>query len=186
MPLSTILGLLLFTSELALSLARRASAGESATHDRATFRRLWIVITLACIAAGLAVRLVPSARFPLATTARAIAIACFATGLAIRWAAILVLGRLFTVNVAIRADHHLVSRGPYAFVRHPSYTGLLLAFAGLAVSFGSWLAIAVLMIPVAFTVAQRIAVEERALAGAFGAEWTEYSARTKRLVPGLF
>ena len=186
MPLSGLLGLLCFGSELALALARRASAAESDAHDRATLRRLWIVITLACVSTGVARAVVPGLRYTLTPAVRTLAIALFAVGLAIRWSAIAALGRLFTVNVAIRDGHHLVTRGPYALVRHPSYTGLLVAFIGLAVSFGSWLGLPVLLVPVTLVVAQRIAVEEHALAGAFGAQWAAYAGRTKRLVPGLY
>ncbi|KAI0341009.1 hypothetical protein BDW22DRAFT_1408152 [Trametopsis cervina] len=52
-----------------------------------------------------------------------------------------VLGELFTYEVAVRASHTLVQRGPYAFVRHPSYTAVVLHLAGIAFLLfepGSW------------------------------------------------
>jgi hypothetical protein len=52
-------------------------------------------------------------------------------GLFIRWTAILTLGRFFTVDVAVHSDHALVENGLYRFVRHPFYTGLLVAFLGV-------------------------------------------------------
>ena len=55
----------------------------------------------------------------------------FVAGLILRWWAIIMLGRFFTVDVTIEKDHELVERGPFRIVRHPSYTGVLLAFVGL-------------------------------------------------------
>ncbi|CCM02171.1 uncharacterized protein FIBRA_04249 [Fibroporia radiculosa] len=52
------------------------------------------------------------------------------------------LGRLFTYEVAIRDDHKLVTSGPYAYIRHPSYTTGLMCWVGMGVasiSQGSWL-----------------------------------------------
>lgn len=52
------------------------------------------------------------------------------------------LGHLFTFHLSVRKDHRLVTRGPYAVVRHPSYTAILISFAGVLIthmSSGSWL-----------------------------------------------
>src|SRR5437773_11448726 len=54
----------------------------------------------------------------------------FVAGLILRWWAIITLGRFFTVDVAIEKDHELVERGPFRWVRHPSYTGVMVAFGG--------------------------------------------------------
>ncbi len=77
--------------------------------------------------------------------------------------AILTLGRLFTVNVAIQADHSVVETGLYRFVRHPSYVGLLLTFVGLGVFFANWLSLFGLLVPIALAVLNRVAKEEQAL-----------------------
>jgi protein-S-isoprenylcysteine O-methyltransferase Ste14 len=52
-----------------------------------------------------------------------------AGGVLFMWWARLHLGRLWSGSVTRKADHHLVNTGPYAFVRHPIYTGLLCALA---------------------------------------------------------
>ncbi len=70
--------------------------------------------------------------------------------------AILTLGRLFTVNVAIQADHSVVETGLYRFVRHPSYVGLLLTFVGLGVFFANWLSLFGLLVPIALAVLNRM------------------------------
>jgi protein-S-isoprenylcysteine O-methyltransferase len=106
-------------------------------------------------------------------------------GLALRWWAVVTLGRFFTVDVATHADHSLVDTGPFHFVRHPSYTGLLLAFLGFGVSMGNALSLLVLMPPIVAALSYRMRVEEAALRGALGAPYADYCARTKRLIPGV-
>ena len=57
----------------------------------------------------------------------------FAAGLSLRWYSVVYLGRLFTYDVAIAADHRVVDSGPYRYIRHPAYSGSLLTFVGLGV-----------------------------------------------------
>lgn len=105
-------------------------------------------------------------------------------GLALRWYSIAVLGRSFTVTVGTREDQEVVDRGPYRYVRHPSYSGSLLTIAGVFLccsNFLSWLAF---LLPVA-GYAYRIRVEERALADDLGERYRAYVRRTKRLIPFL-
>jgi protein-S-isoprenylcysteine O-methyltransferase Ste14 len=116
---------------------------------------------------------------------RLLALVLMAGGLTIRWSAILTLGRFFTVDVAIQPQQPVIQTGPYRFVRHPSYAGLLFSFVGLGVYFGSWLSLVVLLVPITAAVVNRILKEEAALLVALGAPYAEYCARTKRLIPGL-
>jgi len=188
MTLSNVLSwtILLFpVSEVLLALRRRASRADSGRHDRGSLVALWVVITLA-VTASILLQGVAWARLPWrAGLLDPIALVLLLGGLALRWTAILTLGRHFTVNVAIARDHRLVRSGPYRLVRHPSYTGLLVAFLGMGLAFHSWLSLAVLLLPVSAALAHRIAVEERALREAFGAEYDEWAARTWRLVPWI-
>jgi protein-S-isoprenylcysteine O-methyltransferase len=57
-----------------------------------------------------------------------------AAGIVFRWYAIWVLGRFFTRDVAIREGHRIVRAGPYRLLRHPSYTGYLLAMVGIGIA----------------------------------------------------
>jgi protein-S-isoprenylcysteine O-methyltransferase Ste14 len=116
---------------------------------------------------------------------RLVALGLLVGGLALRWVAILTLGRLFTVDVAIHSDHVVVQTGLYRVLRHPSYTGLLLAFLGLGVSFANWLSILGLLIPITLAVLNRVAKEEQALLSSLGSDYAAYCARTKRFIPGL-
>jgi protein-S-isoprenylcysteine O-methyltransferase len=124
--------------------------------------------------------------WPLTPPLAAVCVATFAAGLALRWYAIRVLGRLFTVDVAIARDHVLVESGPYRWLRHPSYTGALLAFVALGLSYANLLAVATLVVVPAMAFAWRIVVEERALGDAFGPAYAEYRRRTWGLVPGVW
>ncbi|HPC11376.1 MAG TPA: isoprenylcysteine carboxylmethyltransferase family protein, partial [candidate division Zixibacteria bacterium] len=72
------------------------------------------------------------------------------------------------------------------WVRHPSYTGLLIAFLGLGIAYANWLSLVMLMVPITTAVVHRIVREEQALHSALGPVYTAYCARVKRLVPGLF
>ncbi len=146
---------------------------------------LWAVITLS-VAGSIAARRTGIGRMSLpASVLDPLALSLLLCGLAIRWAAILTLGRYFTVNVAIARDHRIVQAGLYRFVRHPSYSGLLLAFVGMGLSFHSWLSLGILVLPIAAALARRIGVEEQALRAAFGGEYEAYAARTWRLIPWI-
>jgi protein-S-isoprenylcysteine O-methyltransferase Ste14 len=107
-----------------------------------------------------------------------------AIGLALRWWSVVVLGRSFTVEVRVRDEQQVVDRGPYAVVRHPSYTGLALVFVGVGLMLGNGLALALaVVIPLAGLV-HRIRVEERMLADGIGEPYRRYLARIRyRLVP---
>ena len=110
----------------------------------------------------------------------------FVAGLILRWWAIITLGRFFTVDVTIEKDHDLVERGPFRFVRHPSYTGVLLAFIGFGLSLCNWAALLVILVPIGAAFIRRMNVEEDALSRALGSRYAEYVKRTKRLVPFVY
>ena len=107
-------------------------------------------------------------------------------GLCIRLYAVWSLGKMFTVDVAIRQDHALKSDGIYRYVRHPSYTGLCMCFVGLGGSMNHWLAAALIVLPFLWVIILRINVEEKALLAHFGAAYTDYCQRTKRLIPFVY
>jgi protein-S-isoprenylcysteine O-methyltransferase Ste14 len=105
-------------------------------------------------------------------------------GLALRAWCFHTLGRYFTLTVQTSDDQPVITAGPYRVLRHPSYTGLLLAFigVGLAVT-GNWLSALVLAPVVGLGLGYRIRVEERALLSDLGADYRAYAATHKRLVP---
>jgi protein-S-isoprenylcysteine O-methyltransferase Ste14 len=92
----------------------------------------------------------------------AVGLALYALGAALRLWAVLTLGRLFTLSVGVQAGHQVVANGPYHFVRHPSYTGVLIASLGLGIVLANWLSIAVLALVPLPAALVRISGDERA------------------------
>lgn len=94
------------------------------------------------------------------------------------------IGEFWSARVTLKQDHQLIQSGPYARVRHPIYSGLLLAMLGTALFVGEWRAlVGVALVFVAHWLKARR--EEALLAGQFGTAYEEYRRRTGSLVPRL-
>src|SRR5207237_8307006 len=106
-------------------------------------------------------------------------------GVLVRQWAIAVLGRFFSLTVRVAEDHRVVARGPDRLVRHPSYTGVLITFIGLALAVQSWGALLVLLPVFCVSYGYRMRVEERVLQSELGPDYAEYMKRTKQLIPYL-
>jgi protein-S-isoprenylcysteine O-methyltransferase Ste14 len=113
-------------------------------------------------------------------------LALLLTGVAFRWVAIYTLGKYFTGTVLIKEDHRLVRTGLYKHLRHPAYTGALVAHLGLGLSFSNWFSLSLSFIPYVVAAMYRMSVEEQALRQAFGEEYITYSRNTKRLIPKVY
>jgi protein-S-isoprenylcysteine O-methyltransferase Ste14 len=107
-------------------------------------------------------------------------------GITIRWVAIRTLGKYFTGLIVIKTDHRLIQSGLYKYVRHPAYTGALLAHLGLGLSFANWFTLVFSSVPVFIAALYRMHIEEDALADAFGSEYLNYAKTSKRLIPRLY
>jgi protein-S-isoprenylcysteine O-methyltransferase len=108
------------------------------------------------------------------------------SGYAIRATAIRTLGKYFTGTVVIKSDHQLIRTGPYRYLRHPAYTGTLLAHLGLGLAFANWFSLLLSTLPFLLVAMYRMRVEEQALAATFGADYSTYCKTSKRLIPGLY
>lgn len=181
---------IVLVAELTL-MRSRLSGDATRSADRGSLRLLMAIIFISVGAAWAVGRLVPKARFdvlfdmgPTATACvMAAGIAVFIAGLALRWYAMAYLGRLFTFDVAIAADHKVIDTGPYRHIRHPAYTGSLMTFVGIGLCGGNALSFGVLLVPIVLAFMWRIAVEEAALTAALGSGYVDYVGRTKRLIP---
>lgn len=104
-------------------------------------------------------------------------------GLLLRWWSFVSLGKYFTLVVKTSDDQPVVERGPYRVLRHPSYTGLLLAFAGGGLMFGNWVSTVGAVGMVLTALVYRLRIEERALSAALGNRYREFAAGRARLIP---
>ncbi len=94
------------------------------------------------------------------------------------------LGRNWGMPMSLRADHELVTRGPYAYVRHPIYTGILLALLGSTVALDPMWGWALVLFFAYFLYSAR--TEERMMAEQFPEAYAAYKARTRMLIPWVF
>ena len=109
-----------------------------------------------------------------------------AAGLALRIWAVVSLGRFFTTQVRIATDQSVVDTGPYRWVRHPSYSALLLELAGLGLAQTDWLSILCAVVLPLPALVWRIRIEESALRAGLGSAYDAYAAGRRRLLPGVW
>jgi protein-S-isoprenylcysteine O-methyltransferase Ste14 len=126
------------------------------------------------------VRFVPAERIPAAAGA---ALTCIGVAIAI-WART-ILGGNWSGIVTVKQDHTLIRTGPYRVVRHPIYSGLILALFGTALTLGEvrdLLAIVVVFL----TLLVKSRTEERFMTEQFGREYEKYRRTTRALIPFVF
>jgi protein-S-isoprenylcysteine O-methyltransferase Ste14 len=92
------------------------------------------------------------------------------------------LGKNWSGIVTVKQDHELITTGPYAFVRHPIYTGLLLAFVGTAIAGGEWRGVLAVALAL-FSLWRKLLFEERWMREQFGEAYEAYSRRVRAIVP---
>jgi protein-S-isoprenylcysteine O-methyltransferase Ste14 len=178
----SIVVLLWLVSEVTIA-ARAGRRVGARTHDRLSRPALAIGVALAV---WLGVVFARTVRWAAITGARPVAIAAGVVvalvGIAVRQYAVASLGRYFTTHVMTSPDQKVVETGPYHYIRHPSYTGLLLTVLGVLLTLGNWISLACFVIALP-GFAYRMKVEEGALSEALGEAYRDYMRRTKRLVP---
>jgi len=173
-------------SEIVINFATRTRSSAGKVKDRGSWIVLWVAIPLA-ITAGEAIHYsMPPNMFGGAHWLMVVAIIVLLTGIAIRSTAILSLGKAFSPNVAIRNNQEIYRGGLYRFLRHPAYTGSLMAFLAIGIQERNWIAGIAVIVPITAAFLYRIHVEEAALNEAFGAQYASYSKQTKRLIPGIY
>jgi protein-S-isoprenylcysteine O-methyltransferase len=184
-PPVAIAAMLLGISELLLTLLKR-SKSNATSKDRNSLKLIWLV-NLTTIAVGIfASYRLREYRLSWPNIGLEIGTCLFVAGLVLRWYSIMYLGRFFTMNVAIAADHRVIDSGPYRFIRHPSYTGILLAMLGLGLICQNWASLLIIFVPSCAVLLWRIHIEEKVLLEGLGAPYRSYMQRTKRLIPLIY
>jgi protein-S-isoprenylcysteine O-methyltransferase Ste14 len=124
-------------------------------------------------------------RFPFHVVPAAAGLAMVAGGVVIHGWSRRTLGPIWSGVVQVRAQHPLVDRGPYRFVRHPGYVGAILANLGTPVLLGSWRA-TLLGVIMAILMIVRTALEDRTLQNELH-DYIDYAQRVRyRLLPGVW
>jgi len=173
--------------ELWLMLRDRAQGKGKTVKDRGTryynFIAMIVGLTLAGILSGRSAFFFPWGR---SYTVFWIGYAIMALSLAFRVWAIVTLGSSFRTTVETHKNQKVVRQGPYAVLRHPSYTGLLFTCAGFGIAVQNWLSFLLAVALPLVALLYRIRVEEEELVLALGAEYQEYQGKTKKLIPWLW
>ncbi|HEX9544816.1 MAG TPA: isoprenylcysteine carboxylmethyltransferase family protein [Pyrinomonadaceae bacterium] len=118
--------------------------------------------------------------------AAAIAIVAASGSVLLIMSAVKTLGKEWSITARMVQDHQLATKGPYARVRHPIYTGMLgmLIATGLAVS--HWIALVAAIVVFAIGTLIRVRIEERLLRETFGQRFEDYARQVPAVVPGIF
>jgi protein-S-isoprenylcysteine O-methyltransferase Ste14 len=172
--------------EILVVLLTRTRRGQGKISDRGSMLILWFSIVLSITAATWIGEARPKDFLANAAWIKPLCLSILTAGFLLRLTAILSLGRAFSVNVAIRSDQRVMKTGLYQFMRHPSYSGMLLMFLAVGLIERNWISLAIMLIVPTAALLYRIHVEEIALREHFGEEYVAYSRETKRLVPGLY
>jgi protein-S-isoprenylcysteine O-methyltransferase Ste14 len=168
--------------EWSIRVRERLRGKGGGDRDRGT--RVVIALTLGAAIAAALVAAAPAPEVPLGW--RAAGVAVMWLGLATRVWAIATLGGAFRTTVEVDPGQAVVSTGPYRWIRHPSYTGLLLVVAGFGLAAGSWLGLAACLVLPVPAIVWRIRVEEAELNRVLGDDYRTYQATTARLIPRLW
>ena len=115
---------------------------------------------------------------------QAIGIALWVLGLAFAIWARVYIGRNWGMPMTERVDPELVTTGPYRYVRHPIYSGVILALVGTGLAVGLYWLIAAVAVSVYFVYSAT--VEEHTLAREFPSTYPAYKRSTKMLIPFIF
>jgi protein-S-isoprenylcysteine O-methyltransferase Ste14 len=115
-----------------------------------------------------------------------VGIAIMVSGIVFRQYAISTLGKFFTSTIQIKKDHELIQTGPYRYIRHPSYLGILIMSLGLGIAMANWISLILCIVLPTIGLMQRIQFEEKELEQHFGKQYQDYRKNTWRVIPHIY
>jgi protein-S-isoprenylcysteine O-methyltransferase Ste14 len=126
------------------------------------------------------------AEYPLRTGPLVGGVTCLVIGLWLFYRSHADLGTNWSITLEVREQHQLITQGVYRRIRHPMYLALVLYSVGQALVIPNWVAGPANLTAFAILLALRVRAEEKMMLEGFGDEYAAYSARTKRLIPGVW
>ncbi|MGA3186030.1 MAG: isoprenylcysteine carboxylmethyltransferase family protein [Bryobacteraceae bacterium] len=120
---------------------------------------------------------------PLPAWRTAVSVLLFSLGIALSWTGGRALGRQWTVEAGLNADHELVTWGPYRLVRHPIYTSMLLLLLATGSLLSPWPLLLAAVISFVIGTEIRVRVEDHLLDERFGEKFRQYQSRVPAYVP---
>jgi protein-S-isoprenylcysteine O-methyltransferase Ste14 len=107
-------------------------------------------------------------------------------GLFLRYWSIHILGKYFRTTVELEKSQKVIQKGPYKWIRHPSYSGIILFCIGYGLAVQNWLSLIIAISLPTIALLYRIKIEEEALVKGIGIEYEAYQKKTKKLIPGIW
>lgn len=157
------------------------------TADRGSFFGFFIAIPGALIIAFSAVTHLPQFRIvALQPWLSWLGIGMIWAGMAFRGWAVVTLGAFFRTSVVVQEGHQLVTAGPYRWLRHPAYTGVIVTVTGLGLALGNGVSLLAMAILPTLAIAFRMHVEERALSEKFGEAYASFCKSRSAVIPVIW
>ena len=97
----------------------------------------------------------------------------------------MILGRQFSIDVTVQENHKLVKNGPYKYVRHPRYLGIIVLLTGIPLLFDTWYPLLIVFFLIGILI-WRIKDEEKLMLEEFENEWIQYKKETYALIPFIY
>lgn len=176
-----------FLAEVVFQVRQYFQGGRAKTTEWGSLGLIMITAVVAGFLARLVGQALPAMHLSIdRNTVLLIVLPLLWAGVGFRLWAILTLGRYFRGVVHIQEGHKVVRAGPYRVLRHPSYTGLMVAVFGVSLLFMNLASIVVFMVCLSIGMLYRIWIEERVLLDGLGQDYANYMRETKRLIPGVW
>jgi len=171
-----------------LLLIKRDSSRDKGSTDQDQGTRIVNALAVegAIVSGAVATSAVPQLRMPEYKWITVFGLLVMWSGLAISVCAVITLGQAFRTTVEVDEHQTVKSDGPYKWVRHPSYSGLILILIGFGTAVGNWLSLAICAVLPTIALIRRIRIEENEMIRVLGPDYEAYREGTKRLVPGLW
>ena len=165
-----------------------AKSQEPTEHDKGTTRFMgvafavsWLLLLLTTLFNQFQIGIVePDLVFTV------IGVVLMAMGAVLRVIAMRTLGKFFTRTLRLREEHHVVSGGIYRRVRHPGYLGDIVLFVGSGIATSNVITTVLILVVILPAFVRRITTEEQMLADLLGKEYSDYRAKTWKLIPFVF